>query len=192
MFIVACSLQTASSWSHVRLSTVKLCLPAGDGSEAAESKSGLSARWKTCHRVTGRSRSLLKKKPRSFNFSTGCRLCEASVQLFSCGVLFCAKSPSVDKHQIAFGTAFYPKDPAKLFAFVTELLDSGVPFLWSHASPFAKLPEDLAARIDDSALAHHANWVPQRAVLGHPATMWFVSHGRWNSVQEALGLRVPL
>jgi UDP:flavonoid glycosyltransferase YjiC (YdhE family) len=29
-------------------------------------------------------------------------------------------------------------------------------------------------------------------VLAHPATLWFVSHGGWNSIQEALGLRVPM
>jgi hypothetical protein len=29
-------------------------------------------------------------------------------------------------------------------------------------------------------------------VLAHAGTGWFVSHGGWNSVQEALSLRVPL
>jgi UDP:flavonoid glycosyltransferase YjiC (YdhE family) len=80
----------------------------------------------------------------------------------------------------------------KLFAFVSELLDTGVPFLWSHASPLTTVPEELAARMDASALAYHASWVPQRAVLAHLATLWFVSHGGWNSIQEALGLRVPM
>jgi hypothetical protein len=72
-----------------------------------------------------------------------------------------------------------------------ELLNTGRPFLWSHASPFAKVPDDLAARIDSSAHGFHASWVPQRAVLKHAATGWFVSHGGWNSLQEALSLRVP-
>jgi UDP:flavonoid glycosyltransferase YjiC (YdhE family) len=93
---------------------------------------------------------------------------------------------------MSFGTAFYPKDPAKVLAFISELLDMDVPFLWSHASPFTKLPDELAARIEGSAVAYHANWVPQRVVLAHPATGWFVSHGGYNSVQEALGLRVPM
>jgi UDP:flavonoid glycosyltransferase YjiC (YdhE family) len=87
---------------------------------------------------------------------------------------------------------FYPKDPTKLLAFIEELLNMDVPFLWSHASLFTTIPDELVARIEASAFAHHASWVPQRAVLAHPATMWFVSHGGWNSVQEALGLRVPM
>jgi UDP:flavonoid glycosyltransferase YjiC (YdhE family) len=93
---------------------------------------------------------------------------------------------------MSFGTAFYPKDPAKVLAFISELLDMNVPFLWSHASPFTKLPDELAARMDASPVVYHANWVPQRVVLAHPATWWFVSHGGYNSVQEALGLRVPM
>jgi UDP:flavonoid glycosyltransferase YjiC (YdhE family) len=28
-------------------------------------------------------------------------------------------------------------------------------------------------------------------VLKHAATGWFISHGGWNSLQEALSLRVP-
>jgi UDP:flavonoid glycosyltransferase YjiC (YdhE family) len=107
-------------------------------------------------------------------------------------MLSCLNLQVLTPRQMSFGTSFHPKDPTKVFAFVNELLDMSVPFLWSHASPFAKVPEDLAARIDNSTLAHHASWVPQRAVLAHPATMWFVSHGGWNSAQEALGLRVPM
>jgi UDP:flavonoid glycosyltransferase YjiC (YdhE family) len=68
---------------------------------------------------------------------------------------------------------------------------TGTPFLWSHASPFAKVPEELAARIAESRNGFHAAWAPQRAVLKHAATGWFISHGGWNSLQEALSLRVP-
>jgi UDP:flavonoid glycosyltransferase YjiC (YdhE family) len=55
----------------------------------------------------------------------------------------------------------------------------------------AKVPEELAVKIDTSQTGFHATWVPQRAVLKHPATGWFVSHGGWNSLQEALGMKVP-
>jgi hypothetical protein len=97
-----------------------------------------------------------------------------------------------DQAQVAFGTNFYPaNDPSKLHAFIDELLCSDTPFLWSHASPFAQVPDDVAARIDASAHGFHASWVPQRAVLKHAATGWFVSHGGWNSLQETISLRVP-
>jgi UDP:flavonoid glycosyltransferase YjiC (YdhE family) len=75
---------------------------------------------------------------------------------------------------------------------ITELLDKNVPFLWSHASPFAVVPPELAQRIDANDKAHHSRWVPQLAVLAHPATGWFINHGGWNSIQEALALRVPM
>jgi hypothetical protein len=97
-----------------------------------------------------------------------------------------------DSAQVSFGTNFYPSnDPSKLHAFIDELLRSDTPFLWSHASPFAQVPDDVAARIDASAHGFHASWVPQRAVLKHSATGWFVSHGGWNSLQETISLRVP-
>jgi hypothetical protein len=94
--------------------------------------------------------------------------------------------------QVAFGTNFYPKDVTKLHAFIEELIASGTPFLWSHASPFAKVPEELSDKISASGHGFHTSWVPQRAVLKHAATGWFVSHGGWNSGQEALSLRVPM
>jgi hypothetical protein len=94
--------------------------------------------------------------------------------------------------QIAFGSLHYPKDTAKLHAFVEELIASGTPFLWSHASPVAKVPEALERGITAYEDGMHASWVPQRAVLRHAATGWFVSHGGWNSTQEALSNHVPM
>jgi UDP:flavonoid glycosyltransferase YjiC (YdhE family) len=80
----------------------------------------------------------------------------------------------------------------KLSAFFDELLNAGTPFLWAHASKIMTPPAELLAKIDASPNATHSNWIPQRAVLHHPGTGWFVSHGGWNSVQEALAFRVPL
>jgi hypothetical protein len=96
------------------------------------------------------------------------------------------------KSQLAFGTQFYPADPAKLHAFIEAVLASGTPLLWAHAAKSAHVPEALARKIAASGLGYHTAWVPQRAVLRHAATGWFVSHGGWNSVQEALSLRVPM
>jgi hypothetical protein len=94
--------------------------------------------------------------------------------------------------QIAFGTMFYPKDTAKLHAFIDELISSGTPFLWGHASPMAIVPADLETKLQATKNAFHTNWIPQRAALSHAATGWFLSHGGWNSVQDALGLKVPM
>jgi hypothetical protein len=94
--------------------------------------------------------------------------------------------------QIAFGTTYYPRDPCKVHAFIEELLATGTPFLWAHASPHAHVPPELAATISASGWALHVDWVLQRDVLRHAAIGWFVSHGGWNSVQEALCLGVPM
>jgi hypothetical protein len=80
----------------------------------------------------------------------------------------------------------------KLRALFEELIGSGTPFLWAHASKIMPVPPDLAAMIDACEFATHASWIPQRAVLRHAAAGWFISHGGWNSVQEALAFRVPL
>jgi UDP:flavonoid glycosyltransferase YjiC (YdhE family) len=79
-----------------------------------------------------------------------------------------------------------------LNAFIDELLLHEIPFLWSHASPYAKVTAALDAKITASGHSFHSNWVPQHAVLAHKATGWFVSHGGWNSIQEALILKVPM
>jgi hypothetical protein len=99
---------------------------------------------------------------------------------------------SVYELQIAFGTQFYPKDTAKLHAFIEELISTKTPFIWGHASPSAVVPTDLQAKLEATSTAFHAKWIPQRAVFRHAATGWFVSHGGWNSTQEALSLRVPM
>jgi hypothetical protein len=87
---------------------------------------------------------------------------------------------------------FFPKDPTKLYAFIDEMVLSGQPFIWGHASPFAVVPQDLQDKLAAAPNAFHASWVPQVDVLRHPVTGWYISHCGWNGTQEALSLRVPL
>jgi hypothetical protein len=94
--------------------------------------------------------------------------------------------------QLAFGTFWTPKDPTKLHAVIDEIINCGVPIVWGHASPFAKVPEELAEKIEAHSDAYHGNWMPQREILTHPAMGWFITHGGWNGIQEALSLRVPM
>jgi hypothetical protein len=69
---------------------------------------------------------------------------------------------------------------------------AGAPFVLAHAAPQAVIPPEQRDVILASGLGYLAHWVPQAAVLAHSATQAFVSHGGWNSTQEALGARVPL
>ncbi|KAK7437849.1 hypothetical protein VKT23_018286 [Stygiomarasmius scandens] len=92
---------------------------------------------------------------------------------------------------MSFGTVFWPKNPEKVWAVVEEILASGTPLVWAHPSPFCKVPEDKLKMFHDSEISFEAQWVPQETILSHPATGWFISHGGWNSIQEAMVYQVP-
>jgi UDP:flavonoid glycosyltransferase YjiC (YdhE family) len=44
----------------------------------------------------------------------------------------------------------------------------------------------------ESEISMVAPWVPQDAVLAHPAVGWFLTHGGWNSTQEGILAKVPM
>ncbi|KAL0572328.1 hypothetical protein V5O48_009632 [Marasmius crinis-equi] len=93
---------------------------------------------------------------------------------------------------ISFGTFFWPRDPSRIYAVIEELIQTRTPFLFAHASLLGNIPDDLKAKIHASGVGKEVGWAPQNAVLQHPATGWFITHGGWNSVQEALIYKVPL
>ncbi|GJE92127.1 glycosyltransferase family 1 protein [Phanerochaete sordida] len=93
---------------------------------------------------------------------------------------------------ISFGTVFWPKNPDRIWAFLDVLIEQNIPFIMAHASPFCALPDEIAAKVKASGIGLITPWAPQQAILEHPATGWFVTHGGFNSVTEAVHAGVPM
>ncbi|THU84357.1 UDP-Glycosyltransferase/glycogen phosphorylase [Dendrothele bispora CBS 962.96] len=92
---------------------------------------------------------------------------------------------------MSLGTFFWPSNPEKVWAVMEEILASGTPLVWAHPSPLCQVPEDIQKMFQNSEIALETQWAPQEAILSHSATGWFISHGGWNSTQEAMLYRVP-
>ncbi|THU84359.1 UDP-Glycosyltransferase/glycogen phosphorylase, partial [Dendrothele bispora CBS 962.96] len=92
---------------------------------------------------------------------------------------------------MSFGTFFWPKNPSKVWAVIEEILASGTPLVWAHPSPLCQVPEDKLKMLRESGITFETQWAPQEVILSHPATGWFISHGGWNSTQEAMIYKVP-
>ncbi|KAI9070280.1 glycosyltransferase family 1 protein [Trametes sanguinea] len=93
---------------------------------------------------------------------------------------------------VSFGSLFWPMDPAKLVAVLDILMQQGIPFVLPHPSPLAHLPDELMQRLKEYPDVYMANWVPQQAILDHPATGWCLTHGGHNSVLECIHSGVPM
>ncbi|THV01911.1 UDP-Glycosyltransferase/glycogen phosphorylase [Dendrothele bispora CBS 962.96] len=90
---------------------------------------------------------------------------------------------------ISLGSLFWPVQEDKFWGVVREFIEHDIPVILAHS---ASQPEDEKLKIiKDSPVALSLKWAPQETILSHPATGWFVSHGGWNSTQEALRHRVP-
>ncbi|KAJ3980906.1 hypothetical protein F5890DRAFT_1557276 [Lentinula detonsa] len=93
---------------------------------------------------------------------------------------------------ISFGTIFWPAQPDKLWAIIDDLIALRKPFILAHTSPLAHVPDEKKILIADSGIGLEMAWSPQEKILSHPATGWFITHGGWNSTQEALAHQVPV
>ncbi|KAJ3743562.1 hypothetical protein DFH05DRAFT_1618923 [Lentinula detonsa] len=77
------------------------------------------------------------------------------------------------------------------WAVLEEPVDTKTPFFFAHPSPWITLPSELT-NITESGCGMELTWSPQEIILSHPVTIWFITHGGWNSIQEALVYRIPL
>ncbi|KIM47390.1 glycosyltransferase family 1 protein [Hebeloma cylindrosporum] len=93
---------------------------------------------------------------------------------------------------ISFGTVYWPTVPEYLDEVLQALIEKEVPFILCHASPFFKLPEEMANNVKSSGLGFLTTWAPQQDIFSHPATGWFLTHGGNGGVTEALGCGIPM
>ncbi|OSC96927.1 glycosyltransferase family 1 protein [Trametes coccinea BRFM310] len=93
---------------------------------------------------------------------------------------------------ISFGSLFWPQDPAKLTAALDVLIEQKIPFVMSRPSPVAKLSDDVVQRLADNPNVYLGNWLPQQALLDHPAMGWCLSHGGHNTVLECIHSGTPM
>ncbi|KAI0644656.1 UDP-Glycosyltransferase/glycogen phosphorylase [Trametes meyenii] len=93
---------------------------------------------------------------------------------------------------ISFGSIFWPvKTPEKLWGFVDVVIEQGIPFILSHGSPFATVPDEIREKVEKYGKGLLSPWSPQQTILEHPVTGWFVAHGGHNGVIEAISAGVP-
>ncbi|KAI0664707.1 UDP-Glycosyltransferase/glycogen phosphorylase [Cubamyces menziesii] len=94
---------------------------------------------------------------------------------------------------ISFGSVFWPvKTPEKLWAFLDVVMERNIPFILSHASPFASIPDEVKEKVKLYGKGLLSPWTPQQTILEHPATGWFLAHGGHNGVTEAISIGVPM
>ncbi|KAJ3487389.1 hypothetical protein NLI96_g3563 [Meripilus lineatus] len=93
---------------------------------------------------------------------------------------------------ISFGSLFWSSEPEKIWAFLDVLIEKKIPFIMSHASPLAIVPDEVKSRVQESGVGLLSPWSPQQTILSHPVVGWFVTHSGQNSVTEAIASGVPM
>ncbi|OJT08829.1 UDP-glycosyltransferase 84A1 [Trametes pubescens] len=93
---------------------------------------------------------------------------------------------------ISLGSWMWPKYPEKLWTFLDVVMDLGIPFILSHASEYAEIPDTMRHKVDHYPLGLLSSWCPQQMILNHPVTAWFLTHCGHNSVMESISAGVPM
>nr|VWP02307.1 Trihydroxynaphthalene reductase (EC (T3HN reductase) [Ganoderma boninense] len=94
---------------------------------------------------------------------------------------------------ISFGSMFWPVgNPDSVWAVLDVIMELKIPFILSHASPFAaKIPDEIQEKVKAYGKGFLSPWTPQQLILDHPVTGWFIAHGGHNGVTEAISAGVP-
>ncbi|KAJ7210324.1 hypothetical protein GGX14DRAFT_625273 [Mycena pura] len=89
---------------------------------------------------------------------------------------------------ISCGTVFWPTVNDYVEELVEALPEMKAPFILCHASPFAKISDELRSKVVNSGIALLTTWCPQQLILSHSATGWFLTHGaQWFDVHFVCG-----
>ncbi|EIW63128.1 UDP-Glycosyltransferase/glycogen phosphorylase [Trametes versicolor FP-101664 SS1] len=93
---------------------------------------------------------------------------------------------------ISLGTLFWPvKTPEQMWVILDVVMERNIPFILSHASPMAIIPEEVREKVKAYGRGLLSPWSPQQTILEHPVTGWYLTHGGHNGVTEAVCAGVP-
>ncbi|PPQ87580.1 hypothetical protein CVT25_006080, partial [Psilocybe cyanescens] len=93
---------------------------------------------------------------------------------------------------ISFGSLFWPTVQEYVEEVIEALIEKKFPFIVSYASQFAKITDDLMDRITSSGCGLISKWIPQKFILNHPATGWFITYNGQSGVLESLDSGIPM